>query len=595
MNATLPLAAYRGLLGAYLRPQRGRVFLLAALLLAGLALQLLSPQVIRYFIDTTQTGGAAGALELAAGAFIALGLAQRAIDLGARYVGLDLGWQATNALRHDLALHCLRLDMPFHKSHTPGELIERIDGDVTQLAGFLSRFLIRLVANALLVLAVLALLYREDWRVGLGLTLYVALSLAALAALQNFGMRRWTAERQADAEKFGFLEERLSGMEDIRGAGAEAHALQELLVRLRAVMRAGRRAWLAGSLSYVVHNFLFISGYGLGLAAGAYLYSQGAVTIGGAYIIVYYIGMLGEPLENIRGEAEDFQRAAAGINRVRELFAARPQVQERPTAALPPGPLPVAFDRVSFTYDDGGADGTTGADDGLGRVLRDVTFAAPAGRVVGVLGRTGSGKTTLTRLLFRLYDATEGGIRLGGMDIRATSFADLRGRVGMVTQDVQLFHASIRDNIAFFDPRVTDAQIARALTALGIWDWAQAMPQGLDTLLGPGGQGLSAGEAQLLAFARVFLKDPGLVILDEAASRLDPITEQRLERAIDALLCGRTGLVIAHRLRTVGRADDILILEDGRVAEFGPRAALAADPASRFAQLLRAGLEEALA
>jgi ATP-binding cassette subfamily B protein len=417
----------------------------------------------------------------------------------------------------------------------------------------------------------------------------VALSLAALGALQSFGMRRWAAERQAEAEKFGFLEERLSGLEDIRGAGAEAHALRELLARLRVVLRAGRRAWLAGSLSYVVHNFLFISGYGLGLAAGAYLYSQGAVTIGGAYIIVYYIGMLAEPLENIRGEAEDFQRAGAGIHRVRELFAARPQVLERPTAALPPGPLSVAFDRVSFTYGDSGADGDAE------RVLREVTFTAPAGRVVGVLGRTGSGKTTLTRLLFRLYDANEGAIRVGGEDIRAASFADLRGRVGLVTQDVQLFHASIRDNIAFFDPRVTDAQIARALTELGIWDWAQALPQGLDTLFGPGGQGLSAGEAQLLAFARVFLKDPGLVILDEAASRLDPITERRLERAIEALLRGRTGIVIAHRLHTVSRADDILILEDGRVAEFGPRVALATDGDSRFAQLLRAGLEEALA
>jgi ATP-binding cassette subfamily B protein len=181
------------------------------------------------------------------------------------------------------------------------------------------------------------------------------------------------------------------------------------------------------------------------------------------------------------------------------------------------------------------------------------------------------------------------------VDVRDVPVADLRGRTGMVTQDVQLFQASIRDNIAFFNPRIGDGQIRQALAELDLQDWVAAMPDGLDTTLGAGGQGMSAGEAQLLAFARVFLKDPGLVILDEAASRLDPVTEHRLERAIDRLLAARTGIIIAHRLRTVQRADDILILEGGRVVEYGPRAALAADPHSRFYRLLQTGLEEALA
>jgi ATP-binding cassette subfamily B protein len=252
--------------------------------------------------------------------------------------------------------------------------------------------------------------------------------------------------------------------------------------------------------------------------------------------------------------------------------------------SLQSGPLSLAFENVSFRYEDDVQD-----------VLREVSFSIQPGRVLGVLGRTGSGKTTLTRLIFRLYDPTSGRLRLEGVDLRALPLAEVRQRVGMVTQEVQLFQASIRDNLTFFNPAAGEAGLERALRELRLWDWVQARPQGLDTPLAAGGGGQSAGEAQLLAFARVFLKDPGLVVLDEASSRLDPATENLLERAVDRLFEGRTAILIAHRLRTVQRADDILILEGGRVVECGPRVTLAADPRSRFAELLRAGMEEALA
>ncbi len=184
---------------------------------------------------------------------------------------------------------------------------------------------------------------------------------------------------------------------------------------------------------------------------------------------------------------------------------------------------------------------------------------------------------------------------MGETDIRGVPIGELRNRVALVTQDVQLFQASLRNNLTLFNPRIGDGEVERALRELRLWDWAATLPQGLDTSLSAGGGGVSAGEAQLVAFARAFLKDPGLVILDEASSRLDPATETLLEGAIDRLFRGRTGIVIAHRLRTVQRADDILILEAGRVAEYGPRERLAADPGSRFSSLLRTGLEEVLA
>ena len=214
---------------------------------------------------------------------------------------------------------------------------------------------------------------------------------------------------------------------------------------------------------------------------------------------------------------------------------------------------------------------------------------------MGLLGRTGSGKTTLARLIFRLYDPKSGHIEINGADLRDVQLNTLREHIAIVTQDVQLFRASIRDNLTFFDRSSSDKQILTTLEELELGDWYRSLPQGLDTQLDTGSRSLSAGEAQLLAFGRVFLRNPGLVILDEASSRLDPATEQRLERAIDKLLQNRTAIIIAHRLGTVQRADEIMILENGEVSEYGDRRELAADANSRFHQLLETGLEEMLA
>jgi ATP-binding cassette subfamily B protein len=279
----------------------------------------------------------------------------------------------------------------------------------------------------------------------------------------------------------------------------------------------------------------------------------------------------------------------ASLGRVQELQALRPRVQPGPGLGWTHPAPRIDFDHVNFAYRDGEP------------VLRDVSFQLEAGASLGLLGRTGSGKTTITRLICRLYDPGAGEIRLDGEAIGLATLAQLHARVGVVTQDVQIFQASVRDNLTFFDSGVPDARLREVLDDIGLGAWLGRQANGLDTVL-VGGGGLSAGEAQLLAFARVFLKEPGIVLLDEASSRLDPATERLLGRATDRLL-GREGaaerprttIIVAHRLSTVRRVDRIMILEAGRVAEEGARAALAADPGSRFAGLLRAGLEEALA
>jgi ABC-type multidrug transport system fused ATPase/permease subunit len=326
------------------------------------------------------------------------------------------------------------------------------------------------------------------------------------------------------------------------------------------------------------------------LAIGVVLFLRGRITIGTVYLMTSYVRLLQSPLDHMRRQIDDLQQASASIERIEALLNTQPKVIESPRVVLPAGALPVVFEGVSFHYDDGlSANG--------GSVLEDISFELEPGKILGLLGRTGSGKSTLTRLLFRLYDPVEGAIHLGDVDLRDTSTSNLRQRVGLVTQDVQVFRATVRDNITLFGQRLSGEQILDALRDLGLWQWYLSLPEGLDTELRTGGQSLSAGEAQLLAFTRVYLKNPGLVILDEASSRLDPATEQMLERAVDRLLDAprRTAIIIAHRLSTVQRADEIMVLEDGHIREHGDRRALASDPTSRFYSLLQTGLEEVLA
>jgi ATP-binding cassette subfamily B protein len=320
--------------------------------------------------------------------------------------------------------------------------------------------------------------------------------------------------------------------------------------------------------------------------------------------------MLRQQTEQIRNEVQDLQQADASIGRIETLLRTEPRLVDGPGDTLPDGPLAVEFDRVSFDYGDHRPATTDHGQNAEARIdvqvnapitdnqqlaaLHHVSFRIEPGRVLGVVGRTGSGKTTLTRLLPRFYDPSAGAVRLGGMDLRDMQIAAVRQRIGLVTQDVHLFHASVRDNLTLFDESVPDEQIRVVLETLGLSQWLRELPEGLDTIVGSGGVGLSAGQAQVLACARIFLRDPDLVILDEASSRLDPATERLVHMALSRLLDGRTGIIVAHRLSTVAFADDILVLDGGQVREYGPRNALAADPTSHFAGLLRAATEEIL-
>ena len=584
----IPVRQYWNLLVDYLRPHRLRVVLLAVLLLTGISFQLINPQIVRSFIDQAIAGAEQASLVRLAFTFAALAVAHQALSVVATYLAENIGWAATNELRGDLAEHCLRLDMGFHKTRTPGEMIERIDGDVTALSNFFGQFVIHVVGNLVLLVGILVLLFRENLLVGFGISVFAGVALVAMVGIQNVALPWWKRVRQRSAEFYGFLGEQLGGTEDIRSNGATDFFLRRFTQQLRDWLPDAVRGFMGWAVLWSTNIVVFSVGTALVYWLGSRLFGDRTLTIGSVYLVFTYTELLRQPLDRIRHQMEDLQKAGAGISRVEDLLALTSRLESLGDAQLRPGPLSVEFDEVTFAYQDG--------DEAIGEVVLDeVSFSVAPGRVVGVLGRTGSGKTTLARLLTRLYDPVHGRVLIGDVAARTTSTDDLRSRVGMVTRDVQLFRASVRDNLTFFDPDPADEAIMEVLADLGLSEWVDSLTDGLDTQLESGSGGLSAGEAQLLAFTRIFLKDPGLVILDEASSRLDPATEQLIERAVDKLLADRTGIIIAHRLATVTRADDVLILEDGRVVEFGERLALAADPASHFSKVLRVGLEEVLA
>ncbi|HZW99808.1 MAG TPA: ABC transporter ATP-binding protein [Trueperaceae bacterium] len=569
------------LLRRYLAPQRGMAALMAVLLLSATGLQLFVPQLLRRFIDGALAAALRSELTTLAVLFLVVAVVTQLLNAVATYVAASVGWRATNHLREDLTRHTLDLDMGFHNSRTAGEMIERIDGDVTSLSNFLSQFSVRVFGGLLLLVGILVALWLENPLMGGALTGFVVLEMITLSLTRRVGVPASNLEREANAKQFGFIEERLQGLDDIRANGAGAYSMHRFRSVMRGVYLDTRRAWMLRSVVWLSSYGLFVVGLAVTVGTSIYLVNRGEMTVGAAYMVFQYLFMLQNPIEQITQQLQELQKAAAGVQRVGELFHTKSALPSSGAAELPDGPLSVAFENVDFHYLDAAPDQLT---------LRDVSFELAQGRRLGLLGRTGSGKTTLTRLIFRLYDPSGGAVKVGGVDTRDVDLQLLRSRIGLVTQDVQLFRGTLRDNLTFFDDSVDDAVILRVLEELGLGDWYRGQEKGLDTDLDSGGRNLSAGEAQLIAFARVFLKDPGIVILDEPSSRLDPVTERRLERALERLLHGRTAIVIAHRLETVERVDEIMVMENGRVLEAGSREVLAADPHSRYARLRRAAL-----
>lgn len=576
---------YRELLQTYFWPQRVQVGLLIGLILLDNALQLLGPNLLSRFVDLAVNTTTSAELQTLAGVYLITMLCRQGARMAATYVGETAGWRAANRLRADIARHTIALDMSYHKQQTPGIMIERIDGDVASLNRFFSQMVLQIGGSIILLLSTVGVMFFYNWKLGVMMLMFIMLSALILTSLRNVAVPYWEAGREAAAQLFSFLEERLAGIEDIRGLGSGAHVLRRLDVLMATKNRYDILGHVYGGVTWIVPLALAAILTILILGFGSWLYLAGQISIGLIVMTLLYGEMVVWPIRTIAQEIDQLQQASAGILRVVDLMSKKSRLVDG-TEALSAVVPAVTFDHVTFAYPDGE---TIEAP-----VLTDVSFHIPAGAVVGLLGRTGSGKSTLIRLLFRLYDVTSGAIKIGDHALPEYQLTSLRSRVGLVTQDVQLFYATVRDNLTFFNRDISDEKLLDALRTLGLERWLSQQPQGLDTLLAANGA-VSAGEAQLIALARVYLKQPQVIILDEASARIDPETEKMLEIALDTVLAGKTTIIIAHRLQTVRRCDYIAILADGQLQEFGGEADLRNTAESRYATLLRSGAVEELA
>ncbi len=581
----IPFLKYFKLLNTYLQPHLFKLILLILLITASTILSVINPLILRFFIDEVLQieNQNISVLKQAILIYISVAVVAQILTILSVYFGLNLAWDTTNQLRYDLLTHTLDLDMKFHNLKKPGEMIERIDGDVLQLSTFFSTLMLYLGKNIFLIISILISLFLVNGIIGIVFTIFTFIGLYFMIISSKPAVKHWSGVRENAAKMYGFIEERISGKEDIRALGAEQATMKSFHATLKTQHDVVMKATLASNfvriIVYTIVGVSTILVYAFGIPLTL---REGGLTLGELYLIADYIRLITNPIINIGFRTQELQRADAAIDRVGELLMTKKELEDTGQQEIETQDFSVEFKDLSFEY-------ITNEP-----VLQNINLRIQSGKSIGLIGRTGSGKTTLSRLIFRLYDPISGSIKLGDHDLREFSLARLREKVAMVTQTVELFNGTVRENITLFNPHISDHEIMNAIKKVGLLKWYNHLEFGLDTRI-TGGESISAGEAQLLAFTRVFLKDPDLVILDEASSRLDPVSEFLIDKAINLLLKGRTSIIIAHKLETLNRVDDIVILKEGSILESGNREKLSQDPQSMYYRLIHSSLEEILA
>lgn len=574
-----------GFLAALIRPHR-RSFVGYGLLLAvATALPIAGSLLIARFVDLVVDGAGAGRVAPLGLGYAGLGLASSMVGVLVTWRSTALAWRVTNGLRHELASHVLYADLSFHRDRTPGELLTRCDADVTSLTTFLGGVVARLVGIGLLAVVSVGVLAVTEPRLAPVLVVGYSVLGWTMLRVKDLSTRAVMAERTIDAETSSVAEQYLAGAEDVAALGAGAHGVRRFAEPAgRLVEAAGERVRYEMRVQGSIKTVAAMCMLGV-LAVGGLGVSAGWVRVGGVVLAFQLVQIVRRPVEHLTWRLQEAQGVSGAARRIVDLLDERRRVVAG-DGRLPDGPLDVRFERVGLVYDDA-AEGE--------KALTALDLTIATGRVVGLVGRTGSGKTTVARLLLRLVAPTSGRLLVGGVDVAGLDDDAYRRRVGAIPQDVQLFPGTVRDNVTMFAD-VDDTDVVAALRAAGLGPWFDDLPQGLDTRLAADARvdeeqasGLSAGEAQLLAIARALLRRPDLVVLDEATSRVDPATQAAIADALGRLVAGRTGVIIAHRLETLDACDDIAVLADGELVEFGARTALAADPASHYARLRAVG------
>ena len=558
-------------LAALLRPDAGRWVGLGALVAMGSALMLTGPLIVRGIVDKAMDGTTSGQLTQLAVLFLIVAVATQLINMAVAWMATITAWHTTNGIRIRLARHVLGLSHAFHRQHTPGELIQRVDGDVTSVSDFMGRVIPRAAGALFTTVGMVGVLIVVDWRLALGAVVYVTMAVAVIIQGRHRAVGESSDEMGSYARLYGGIEERLTAAEDLRSNGAGGHAMWRFVDDSADALGSAVRREKAFLRMWWAVDGSVGAGSVVSLIVSAMLVSRNVISVGDAFLLFQYVLLLARPLEDMVDQLETVQKANGAMVRVIDLLAVEPEIRDNGTTLPPGGPLSIEFDDVGFDYGDDQP------------VLQAINLHFAAGRSIGIVGRTGSGKTTLSRLVLRLVEASSGTVQLGGVPIEQIPLSELRRRVALIPQEVELLSGSIRDNVTLFDDTPSDDAVELALRNAGLGGLTDG---GIHRQLGAGGAGLSAGEAQLLALARVWLRDPDIVVLDEATARIDPATEALLESAVARLTYGRTTLIIAHRLSTLRHVDEIVVLDHGRIVEHGERVDLADDIDSRYRHLL---------
>jgi len=568
-----------------LKPYVGRLAVATICLLAAAAVQLVFPQQVRILLDAAFEHHDGGMLNRVALVLLALFAFQGLMNFVQVYLLTGTAERVIAQLREDLFAHVVQLSPAFFTERRTGELTSRLSADLAILQTFLNTNISEMARQIVFLIGGLFLL--TSTHPTLTLTT-LAVTPVVIGAAMIFGRalrKASTGVQDLVANATGHAEEAFSQIRTVQGFVRERYEARRYRALLDEVVRAAIRRALLRALFFGIVGFVAFGGVVAVLWQGGRLVLTGALTSGGLVQFLLYAFMVASAIATLVSMFGQYQEAIGAATRVFELLATAPTVAEpvTPEPLVRPVRGEVRFEDVSFRYTSE-----------MPEVLHELTLGIAPGEVVALVGPSGAGKTTVASLLPRFWDVTQGRITLDGHDVRALAFGDLRGSIGIVPQEPVLFSGTIRENIAYARADATDEEIVAAARAAHAWEFIERLSDGLGTRVGERGVKLSGGQRQRIAIARVFLKDPAVVVLDEATSSLDSESERLVEEAMEELLVRRSTLIIAHRLSTVRRADRVVVLDRGRIVEEGTHDALLARDGT-YARLYRGQFRDELA
>ena len=576
----------RRILG-YARPYRPLIVLFLGTLVVTSLLSVAQPLLFRRIVDDGISVGNASLVTWTALAIAGLAIADAAFGIVSRWYSARIGEGLIFDLRSQVYDHVQHQSIAFFTRAQTGALISRLNSDVIGAQQAFTSTLGGVLGNLISVSVVLVAMFALSWQITLASLILVPVFLLP-ARYMGRRLQALTREQMGlNAEMSSQMTERfnVSGALLVKLFGRPEDEASLFAGRARRVRDIGIRIAMANRWFFTALTLVAALATAVTYGLGGNLVIQGAITLGTLLALVALLAQLYGPLTALSNVRVDIMTAMVSFERVFEVLDLDPLVREpAEPRALPSGALGVEFDSVSFTYPTA-AEVSLASLESVAReesvdssepVLRDVSFTAAAGSLTALVGPSGAGKSTMTALVTRLYDPNDGAVRLGGVDVREIARTDLRSAIGVVSQDAHLFHDTIGANLRYADPNAAADDLMQACEDAQIINLIEQLPDGLDTVVGDRGYRLSGGEKQRLALARLFLKAPRVVVLDEATAHLDSENERLVQRALDSALDGRTSLVIAHRLSTIKRADQILVVDAGRIIQQGTHGELLA-------------------